>query len=272
MYRVLVIGKSSYIGRHILDWLSKDESFSISSISIRGDEWKNINYSDFDTIINVAGIAHVKIKVNTEMAVDICREAKRNSCRQYIYLSSMNVYGDTSQEITENVRPCPKNFYGDSKLQADNQIQQFNSDTFSVVSIRPPVVYGKGCKGNFPKLAKLAKITPLFPKYDNTRSILYIDNLCELVKLLIIDRYSGIVHPQNKEKTSTVQMVEIMAKIYGRHISMPRFFNPFISLMVNKVHLVNRMFADDHYSRELSNIFDYRYCVYSTEESIERSL
>lgn len=281
VYKVLIIGKKSYIGKHIYEWLSRDSDFAVDTISVRDDDWKMISYHDYDTIINVSGIAHVKIKrnlsalfykVNTELAVNICKEAKKNKCVQYIYMSSMNVYGDTSQMIDSLMRPSPKNFYGDSKLQADIRIQQLGDEDFKVVSIRPPVVYGKECKGNFPKLVKLGQITPIFPDYSNVRSVLYIDNLCELVRLLIIDRYSGIVHPQNREKVSTTQMMKFISEKYGRHIWMTRIFNPAIRLLVNKVHLVNRMFADDHYSLELSHIYDFKYCVYSTEESIKRSI
>ena len=147
-----------------------------------------------------------------------------------------------------------------------------SSKDFFVTSIRPPVVYGKGCKGNFPKLVKLSRIIPIFPSYPNIRSMLYIDNLCELVRLAIVNSYSGIIHPQNKEQTSTMEMVELISKNSNHKVFFTRFFNPIISLLKNRFHLINRMFANDYYSRELSNVFDYKYDVVSFEDSIERSI
>ncbi|MBO1915018.1 NAD-dependent epimerase/dehydratase family protein, partial [Microvirga sp. 3-52] len=81
--------------------------------------------------------------------------------------------------------PAPSNFYGDSKLQAENQIKSLNEDSFKVVILRPPMIYGKGSKGNYPKLAKAARKLPVFPNIDNQRSMLHIDNLCEFMKLMI---------------------------------------------------------------------------------------
>ena len=279
---VLIVGANSYIGKKIKPWLEKEpDVFDVDVASARNDEWKNIDFTKYSVIINVSGIAHIKIsadmeplfyKVNTQLAVDICKKAKESGCSQYIYMSSMNVYGDTSDVINENMPPMPKNFYGKSKLMADQQIAELGTELFHTVSIRPPVVYGKGCKGNFPRLAKLAKFTPIFPNYKNIRSMIYIDNLCELIRLIILNNCSGIFHPQNKELTSTVEMVEIMSKAYGHKIWMTKIFNCLISITVDKIHIVNRMFANDSYSPSISNVFNYDYCVVSTEESIKRSL
>jgi len=71
-------------------------------------------------------------------------------------------------------------------------IEHLNDQTFKVAILRPPMVYGKGCKVNYPKLAKLGKITPLFPDIDNKRSMIYVDNLSKFLKVIIDDNQSGL--------------------------------------------------------------------------------
>jgi UDP-glucose 4-epimerase len=224
------------------------------------------------------GVAHVKVprthqsvyfKVNRDLAVDLCKRAKSEGVRQYIYFSSMNVYGDTSDLITEKMKPQPRSAYGLSKLQADKTIMQANSDTFKVVSIRPPVVYGYGCKGNYPRLSKIALRVPVFPAFENTRSMIYIGNLCELVRLIIDNDECGIFHPQNSEYTSTAELVAEIAKLHGRKVHMTRMFNYLIRLSFKRIRIINRAFADDRYAMALSNYKDFAYCLYDFEESIK---
>lgn len=72
--------------------------------------------------------------------------------------------GCKEKMITSSTEPNPRNFYGDSKWQADKKIRAMADVNFKVVVLRPPMIYGKGCKGNYPLLAKLATKLPVFPK------------------------------------------------------------------------------------------------------------
>lgn len=281
MKKILITGKDSYIGMSVERWLNKFHgNYKIDTVSTMNKEWENKDFSSYDVVFDVAGIAHKKIrpnmedlfyKINRDMTIAICNKAKEEGVSQFIFLSSMNVFGDTSQMITSNMQPNPKNFYGNSKLQADQAIQKMNSDSFSVVSIRPPVVYGKGCKGNYPKLAKLIKVLPIFPRFNNTRSMIYIDNLCELIRLIIDNNERGIFHPQNRDYTSTVELAKEIAKVHNKCIFTTTLFNLIIRLILFRVRLVNRMFADDYYDKELSNYKEYEYCVTDFKCSIQNS-
>ena len=53
------------------------------------------------------------------------------------------------------------------------------------------MIYGKGSKGNYPELSKLAQKLPLFPNIKNERSVLYIENLASFVKLMIDNNENG---------------------------------------------------------------------------------
>ena len=176
--KILIYGTGSYIGNHYRDALMV-RGHDVKCVDAIKNKPVDVNFSGVDSVIDVAGIAHVKItpdmedlfyRVNTNLAIDLCREAKANGVKQFIYMSSMNVFGDTQEN--------PKNFYGKSKLLADKGIQAMATPDFKVVSVRPPVVYGKGCKGNFALLIKLSKFFPIFPYFSNTKSVIFIDNLC----------------------------------------------------------------------------------------------
>jgi UDP-glucose 4-epimerase len=280
MKRILITGEGSFIGTAVYDWLKQYPSdYQADILSVKDNHWETFDFSPYQTVVNVAGIAHRKIttkleplfyQVNRDLSVALCKKAEASGVKQYIYLSSMNVYGDINEIITKDTKPQPKNFYGNSKLQADEILMGFNSSTFHTVSIRPPVVYGKGCKGNYPLLEKLVKYLPVFPDYPNQRSILYISNLCEFIRLLIEQEESGIFHPQNKEYVSTTELVKTIAKQKHKRIYFTRLFNPVISFLLPRIRIVNRAFGNDLYDNSLSDYSDFSYCIVSFQESMEQ--
>jgi UDP-glucose 4-epimerase len=279
--KILILGKNSYIGTSFESYISQYKNvYEVDKISVKGNDWKYLDFSKYDVLLDVAGIAHIRItpdleeefyKINRDLTVELCTKAKREGVKQFIYLSSMNVYGDTSELITNSTIPEPKSFYGKSKLQADLAIQKMNTDNFKVVSIRPPVVYGSSCKGNYPLLSKISRLTPLFPNYKNTRSMIYIDNLCEFIRLVIENQERGIFHPQNKEYTSTLQIVNQVSKTYNKKVYTTGLFNPMISFFLNRIRIVNRAFANDWYSMEISNYKNFEYCIVDFKESIRQT-
>ena len=127
-------------------------------------------------------------------------------------MSSAIVYGDSApygktKRISANTEPKPANFYGDSKWRADKGVRELADDSFTVTVLRPPVIYGKNSKGNYPTLAKMAKKLPIFPDVQNERSMLYIENLCEFLSQIMIRGEGGIFWPQNAEYTDRKSVV-----------------------------------------------------------------
>lgn len=186
-------------------------------------------------------------------------------------MSSIIVYGDSSDGkkiIDENTQPVPSNFYGDSKLQAEKEIEKLGCNEFKIMIIRPPMIYGREAKGNYSTMAKVAKITPIFPYYENERSMLFIDNLCELLKRLIDFRESGLFCPQNREYVNTSEMVKLISEINGRKIFMTRTFNPLIKMM-NKNKIINKVFGNLVYEKSMSKYPKADYQIRSLKESIQ---
>ena len=280
MNNVLITGAGSFVGMSVEKWLMQSpELFSVSTVDTMENKWKGVDYTQFDVVFHVAGIAHVDPKpemaplyyaVNRDLAIDVARHAKQNGVRQFIYMSSRIVYkaGRTMKaNITDlNTVPEPDDFYGDSKLQAEQGLLQLEDESFKVVILRPCMIYGPGCKGNFPKLVKLARKTPVFPAWHNRRSMLYIDNLSEMVKQIILRQLRGTFFPQNAEYVDTVEIVRYFAKQSGHRVWISRLFNPLVSIGALFLKQVPKMFADSCYVHEMSK-YDFDYQVVGTEES-----
>lgn len=285
MKKILITGKNSYIGTSFKKWLEQNNNeYIIDEVETKNEEWKQVNFQNYDTILHVAGIAHVSAdpkledlyyKVNRDLAIDVANKAKKEGTKQFIFMSSMIIYGKDDQIGKEkiidiNTKPCSADFYGKSKLEADNRIRELETDNFKVVIIRTPMVYGPGCKGNFPKLKKLAKMSLIFPNIENRRSMIYIDNLCEFFKQIVDKEEHGTFYPQNKEYISTKQIIDVMAKSMNKKVYFIKLFNPILKLLSKKIGLINKVFGSKVYAKELSG--DFSYIVVENEESIRRSM
>lgn len=258
MKRILITGKNSYIGTSVENWLMRElDKYKVESISLRDGAWKEKDFSEYDVVFHVAGIAHIKeteenkelyYKVNRDLAYDVANKSKVNGVKQFIFLSSMSVYGVENGIVDKDTPLKATSAYGKSKIEAEELINKLQGECFTVSTLRPPMVYGKGCKGNYSRLAGLALKTPIFPNIDNKRSMIYIDNLSEFVKQLIDNQSAGLFFPQNTEYVNTSEMVRLIAEVHGKKIMMTKLFNPLLRLL--NVSTVNKLFGDLVYRRE----------------------
>lgn len=260
MKKILITGKNSYIGNFFIEALEDyPDKYSVDFISLRGDSWKGEDLSSYDSVFHVAGLAHVKetednkeeyYKINRDLAVDFASYCRDQGVKQFIFLSSMSVYGLENGVIDEKTPLKPNSHYGKSKLQAEKILGEMETEDFKLAIVRPPMVYGKDTKGNYPRLSGLAKKTPVFPKVDNKRSMIYIENLSEFIRLLIDDEARGIFLPQNSEYVNTSNMVGLIAKFHGKKIWFVKLFNPILRRL--NIGLVNKVFGDLVYEKKLS--------------------
>ena len=278
MKRVLITGKNSYIGTSLENWLMREpDKYKVDTVDMKDRSWKEKDFSSYDVVFHVAGIAHIKetsdnqnlyYKVNRDLAYETAQKAKQDGVEQFIFLSSMSVYGIEQGVIDKNTPLTPNSAYGKSKIEAEKLINKLQDDSFTVATLRPPMVYGKGCRGNYPRLVGLALKTPIFPKVDNKRSMIYIDNLSEFVKRLIDNRSGGLLFPQNAEYVNTSEMVKLIAEVHGKRVFMTKLFNPLLRLL--NVSTVNKVFGDLVYDMSMSNyVSDYRVCGF--RESVKKT-
>ena len=286
MKKILITGADSYIGTSIERYLAQwPQQYQVDTVDMVDGSWSERSFAGYDTVFHVAGIAHsdtgnvseerkaLYYKVNTDLTVETAKKAKAEGVGQFIFMSSAIVYGDSApigqqKVITADTPLAPANFYGDSKVQAEKGILPLNDDDFHVVVLRPPMIYGPGSKGNYPVLSKLARKLPVFPKVANQRSMLYIGNLAEFVRLMIENREQGIFWPQNGEYSNTTELVRLIANAQGKNILIVPGLGWALKLLGHATGLVNKAFGSLSYDMELSRYReDYR--KYSLAESIE---
>ena len=289
MKKVLIIGKNSYIARKFVDYLCmlNQSDIEIHGVSASNGEWKKISFKGYDSILFLAGKVHQKEtrdnvkeygEINYKLAMEVAKKAKNSHVKQFIYMSTAAVYGNAGQErgnvrIDENSPCIPKTAYGMSKRKAEIKLLELESRadvTMNICIVRPPMVYGDNCPGNFTRLWKLALKTPVFPLLHNERSMIDIDNLCEFLYQIIIQEKRGIYHPQDKEYVDTSKLVGDMRKQEGKKMFYVKLGNPLLRVLVKKIEVVEKVFGNYTYEKEMSVYEGIEYQKYGVEDVVRR--
>ncbi|WP_350342387.1 NAD-dependent epimerase/dehydratase family protein [Proteinivorax tanatarense] len=280
MKKILITGEGSYIGTSFENWVSqRPGKYKVETISVKNDKWRSLSFSDYDVVYHLAAVVHVKekdadkyFKVNRDLAVEIAKKVKAEGVKQFIFLSTMGVYGMETGFIDENTKPNPKTPYAESKLEAEELLKGLTDDSFKVATLRPPIVYGKDCRGNYPKLASMALKSPIFPNIKNERSMIFVDNLSEFVKLIIDKELSGLFFPQNKDYVNTTELVQLIAKAHDKELKSTGIFNPLVSLGIKMSETFGKVFGSFTYDMKMpGGPVELEYEACSFDESIERT-
>ena len=300
MKKVLITGANSYIGTSFEAYVQQHYSteLEVSTIDMIDGSWRDHPFTldgravedggqPYDVIFHVAGLAHADVgnvddetkrryyAINTDLAIETAKKAKDDGVGQFVFMSSMIVYGKATH-ITSTTKPHPANFYGDSKWKADKGVRALREPgKFETTVLRPPMIYGKGSKGNYPMLSRLAQKLPVFPEYSNRRSMLYIENLCEFLAQVMIKGCGGIFWPQNSEYSSTSTIVKMVAEAHGKRLLITKALNPAVSLAKRGPGKIGGMaqkaFGDSWYEAEMSTYENLDYQKVGLKESIKRT-
>ena len=265
MKRVLIAGAGSYIGERLAAWLNRaPERFTVETADLRAQTWQQEDWSGRDAVVLVAGLAHRKEqpgdeamydRVNHVLAVDAARKAKQAGVRQFVFFSSMSVYGLEVGQIFADTAPAPVTAYGRSKLAAETALVELAAPDFQIAVLRPPMIYGPGCRGNYPKLASLVKKLPVFPRVRNARSMLYIDHLCDFLAQLLQAGAGGLYFPQNREYVATDVLVAEIARAHGKRLWQPVGFGWLICLLAHRGGLLGKVFGTLTYDQRMSDAY-----------------
>ena len=289
MKRIMIIGAGSYIGTSVEKYLCESfpAEYEVDTVDVTTSAWREKSFAGYDVVYHVAGIAHSdsgKIspakeeeyrRVNTVLTVETARKAKAEGVRQFIFMSSAIVYGKSGRigrkkVITQTTAPRPANCYGESKLQAERGILPLCDERFRVCILRPPMVYGKGSKGNFPLLEKFARKTNVFPYVQNERSVLYIGNLVEFVRLMIDNEEQGVFWPQNAEYANTSELVGMIGAANGRKIRLIKGFGFLLKFLGFFIGAICKAFGNLTYEVGMSE-YKTEYRRYSLTDSIKET-
>ena len=285
MKKILITGANSYIGVSVEQYLARwPQSYQVDTVDMVDGSWREKSFRGYDSVLHVAGLVHQpKTKddpaeadrydrINHLLAVETAQKAKAEGVGQFLFMSSASVYGLSAPVgkvvmITKDTPLNPTDNYGISKKHAEESLSELREDSFRLAVLRPPMIYGKGCKGNYQTMAKLAKKLPVFLWVDNQRSMLYMENLAEFIRLLIDDRADGVFCPQNNEYVNTSDMVNLIAHANGRGILLIHGFAWVLKLLRPVTGIVDKAFGSLCYDFALSG-YEKDYCVKTFRESI----
>jgi UDP-glucose 4-epimerase len=286
MKKILITGKNSYIGKSFAKWVSKySDNYSIDLISVRDDKWSTKDFTGYDVVYHTAAIVHIKendtsryFEINRDLTINLAKKGKLEGVKHFIFLSTMGVYGTETGNIMKDTVPVPNTPYAKSKYEAEQLLLELESINFNVSIIRPPIVYGDECPGNYIRLASMALKLPFFPDIENKRSMIYIDNLSEFVRLLIDNGVGGMYFPQNKDYINTTELVNLIAKAHGKRIKTLKSLNWCVSIGCHFLGTFRKVFGTFVYEKTLMgspgtliNGKSLDYETVSFEESIKRT-
>lgn len=297
--RILVTGTEGYIGTAFEQYIKNfnrnmpQDLWHVTFVSVRNEKWKEMDFSKYDVILHAAAIVHKKetpemeqlyFDVNCKLTKELAEKAKNDAATaglatgekhtmQFVFLSTMSVYGVVTGRIEAETKPEPVNFYGKSKLAAEQALQELADENFIVSIVRPPMIYGKSCTGNYRLLEKLAVKVPFFPKTNNERSMLYIDNLSEFLRLVIEHKAGGVFCPQNAEFVNTSKMVAEIRTSYGKTGMTIPGFGWMLNILAKKISLFVKVFGTLTYTKEMSvyetvgnyQIVDFKESIYGSK-------
>ena len=289
MKKILITGKGSYLGNSLKAYLEAfGDCYQVDCLSLRSGDWKEQSFRGYDAVYHTAAIVHQPRSktdpgelaryraVNRDLAVAAAKKAKADGVRQFVFLSTMAVYGLTAAfgktvTITAQTPTVPTDNYGLSKLEAERALLSLEGPDFRVAILRPPMIYGKDCKGNFRSLVSMARRLPFFPKVPNQRSMLYVGSLNRLVQQIIDREERGIFCPQDPEYVNTSAMVQAIAAAQGKHLVLVPGFSWAFHLLRHLTGAVDKAFGSLVYDKSLSELEeDYR--IASFPDSVNMSL
>lgn len=287
MKKVMLVGVGGYIGGKFTEYINKNyPDWQVDAVDSMNRKWADADFTGYDAVYNVSGLAHANARqgteeqyyaVNGQLPIDVAMKAKAEGVSMFVQMSSMVVYGDMSglgeeKNIFEDTVPAEPTIYGKSKMMAERGLHKLVDETFQVAIIRPPLIYSEYARDNFPRLVNFAKKMPVFPKMKNQQSMVYVDNLCELIHLIIEHNIGGIYYPQQEVYIETSKIVKDIADAVGNKMWQTKIFNPFLKLFSKwkKLAFIHKAFGSITYDMSISNHFDGKYRVVSYEESIRR--
>ena len=262
---ILITGIHGFVGQNLMPSLEA-KGHTIYGLGRTGDYVWNDLESDriphVDAIIHLAGKAHdtknqteadVYFKVNRDLTMKVFSYfLNHQDIKKFIFFSSVKAAADqvVGEILTEDVTPTPKGPYGESKAEAEKQLNDVwkqalstQTDGRQLYILRPCMMHGPGNKGNLNLLYKVVNAGFPWPlgAFENKRSFCSIQNVCFVVKQLLEQPVeSGIYNLADDEALSTNTLVEIIADCLGNKAKIWKFgrtLMTFLAKFGDRLHL-----------------------------------
>jgi len=222
MKKILITGNKSFVGTNFI----KHSNYRmIDEKSLFNYVPGSINFSQYDLILHLVAIVHQKktipdqeyYKVNRDLAVQIATEAKDAGVKQFIFLSTVKVYGafrSNTAPWSESSECFPEDAYGKSKYEAEIALRKLEDSNFTVSIIRTPLVYGEGVRANMKSIISLVQKSSILPLRDihNKRNFTSAENLAAYIDRIIELKASGTFIAMDRESISTSDLVRMISE------------------------------------------------------------
>jgi len=276
MNKILLTGSNGYLGSYFLS--QYQNKYTFEKFSLLNQKLKDINFNNIDAVLHCAALVHQKVEysyekyyeINVDYPLKLIKLAKENGVKQFVFISTVAVYGEDEKKLDENTICNPTTPYGKSKLEAEKGLLNLNDDSFIVSIIRPPMIYGKNAPGNIDSLIKLVKKLPILPlgKIENKRSFISIQNLCYLINEVITQQKAGIFLASDDEPLSTSKLIKLISKNLDKKIYLIKipFFESLLKIVKPSFHkrLYGSLEVDNSITKQKLNLSN----PYSVEEGI----
>ncbi|HRV32458.1 MAG TPA: NAD-dependent epimerase/dehydratase family protein [Candidatus Paceibacterota bacterium] len=252
--RVVVTGASGFVGTN---FIKSCKSLEIIELDLLKNKIEEISFLGVDSVLHLAALVHQMndipeeqyFKINRDLAYSVAKKAKNNGVKHFILLSTVKVYGEShcNNVIYDESSTChPKDSYGRSKHEAEKLVKSLEDINFKVAIVRSPLVYGPGVKANMLNLIKLVdkyKFLP-FGCINNKRSMVYVNNLVELLKIIIEKKASGIFIAGDSKPLSTTEIIKYIARGLNKNVYL--FKTPILIQKILKIlfpKYINRIYG-----------------------------
>jgi nucleoside-diphosphate-sugar epimerase len=257
--KVLITGVSGFVGVRLAKYLLNN-GYKVIGASRTDPQIDNVEFcpigdlkdgfdwaqllNGVDYVVHLANRAHkmndkpeneyLYFKVNVDATLNLARQAAEQKVKKFIFVSSVKAAGEGTDEksLSEIMSSSPADAYGRSKLQAEQQLEKLAAESdMSVVSLRPPLMYGPGVKGNMASLIKMVKKMPILPLggIKNRRSFIGISNFSSAIAAVLSceKQITGMYYISDGNAISTSELVDLLIKVFSpatRNLVLPGAF------------------------------------------------
>jgi nucleoside-diphosphate-sugar epimerase len=240
MLKVLITGANSFVGTNFIKYSKYSNTEEVSLLDVVPEK---INFEKYDVVLHLAAIVHQSKRiseseyfdVNRDLSLRVANCAKKAGIRQFIFISTLKVYGSLLPETAlrnESSICYPEGGYGKSKYEAEIALKKLVDPGFTVAIVRTPLVYGEGAKANMLSMIKLIDhfcILP-FAKIYNKRNFTYVGNLVAFIDRIIEIRASGVYIAMDDNAISTTELVNYISNYLNKKVILVKFPKIFIRL------------------------------------------
>jgi len=249
----LVTGANGFVGRGLVTRLGAERACKVVAATRQGGAPLAVGVSRLvvpaleaagdwsaalqgvDVVVHLAARVHVMHeqcqdplaefrRVNVQGTLALARQALKAGVRRFVFVSSVKVHGEATLPgvpFRADDTPHPQDAYGQSKLEAENDLRELvRGGPMELVIVRPPLVYGPGVQANFRSLMRaVAGGWPLpLGAVHNLRSFVAVDNLVDL--LVVCGQHPAAANQaflvSDGCDLSTTGLLQRLARAYGR--------------------------------------------------------